>query len=127
MAAIRLAEKSDKIEIVLFRSLLDGTSGVSGARDRSVISASTDPLAASTWEEVQLYDGFLLYCMMVSFYVMQDSRSNIDLHVDQVPPKDTLITPVQCKSLWGRFKAETQYIVTQAINAKACFLPFIRI
>ncbi|XXG68016.1 hypothetical protein AAC387_Pa06g1216 [Persea americana] len=87
LAAIRLAEKSDKIEIVLFRSLLDGTSGVSGARDRSVISASTDPLAASTWEEV--------------------------------PPKDTLITPVQCKSLWGRFKAETQYIVTQAIHAKA--------
>lgn len=60
LAAIRLDEKSDKIEHVLFRSLLDGTSAVSGARDRSVTSTLTDPLAASTWEEVQFYNSFLL-------------------------------------------------------------------
>lgn len=37
----------------------------------------------------------------------------------QVSPKKTLITPVQCKSLWRQFKAETEYTVTQAIAAQA--------
>jgi len=36
----------------------------------------------------------------------------------QVSPKDTLITPVQCKSLWRQFKAETEYTVTQAMSAQ---------
>ncbi|XP_059624938.1 protein ROOT HAIR DEFECTIVE 3 homolog 2-like [Cornus florida] len=36
----------------------------------------------------------------------------------EVPPKNTLITPVQCKSLWRQFKAETEYMVTQAISAQ---------
>lgn len=35
-----------------------------------------------------------------------------------VPSKDTLITPVQCKSLWRQFKTETEYTVTQAISAQ---------
>ncbi|XP_050145057.1 protein ROOT HAIR DEFECTIVE 3 homolog 2-like [Malus sylvestris] len=37
---------------------------------------------------------------------------------EEVSSKDTLITPVQCKSLSKQFKAETQYIVTQAISAQ---------
>ncbi|XP_065866893.1 protein ROOT HAIR DEFECTIVE 3-like [Euphorbia lathyris] len=37
---------------------------------------------------------------------------------DEVPPARTLITPVQCKSLWRQFKAETEYTVTQAISAQ---------
>ncbi|XP_058111020.1 protein ROOT HAIR DEFECTIVE 3-like [Magnolia sinica] len=30
----------------------------------------------------------------------------------------TLISPVQCKSLWRQFKAKTEYTVTQAISAQ---------
>ncbi|XP_042490414.1 protein ROOT HAIR DEFECTIVE 3 homolog 2-like [Macadamia integrifolia] len=37
---------------------------------------------------------------------------------EEVPMKSTLITPVQCKSLWRQFKAETEYTVTQAISAQ---------
>ncbi|CAA3017457.1 ROOT HAIR DEFECTIVE 3-like isoform X2 [Olea europaea subsp. europaea] len=37
---------------------------------------------------------------------------------DEVPATKTLITPVQCKSLWRQFKAETEYTVTQAIAAQ---------
>ncbi|CAA7018435.1 unnamed protein product [Microthlaspi erraticum] len=37
---------------------------------------------------------------------------------EQVAPTKTLITPVQCKSLWRQFKNETQYTVTQAISAQ---------
>ncbi|CAA2992132.1 protein ROOT HAIR DEFECTIVE 3-like isoform X2 [Olea europaea var. sylvestris] len=37
---------------------------------------------------------------------------------DEVPASKTLITPVQCKSLWRQFKAETEYTVTQAIAAQ---------
>ncbi|KAJ4980824.1 hypothetical protein NE237_031661 [Protea cynaroides] len=51
MAAIRLADKPDKIEATLFSSLMDGTVAVSASQDRG-ISTSTDPLASSTWEEV---------------------------------------------------------------------------
>ncbi|KAF2302857.1 hypothetical protein GH714_009532 [Hevea brasiliensis] len=36
----------------------------------------------------------------------------------QVSPKDTLITPVQCKSLWRQFKTETEYAVAQAISVQ---------
>jgi len=35
---------------------------------------------------------------------------------EEVSPKDTLITPVQCKSIWRQFKAETEYAVAQAIS-----------
>ncbi|XP_057455236.1 protein ROOT HAIR DEFECTIVE 3-like [Lotus japonicus] len=34
---------------------------------------------------------------------------------DEVPSSKTLITPVQCKSLWRQFKTETEYSVSQAI------------
>ncbi|KAH7545630.1 hypothetical protein FEM48_Zijuj01G0113800 [Ziziphus jujuba var. spinosa] len=74
IAAIRLDEKPDKIEKILFSSLMDGT---------------TAPLASTTWEEV--------------------------------PSKDTLLTPVRCKSLWKQFKAETENNVTRALSyQKAC-------
>ncbi|XP_057505001.1 protein ROOT HAIR DEFECTIVE 3-like [Actinidia eriantha] len=36
----------------------------------------------------------------------------------EVSPSKTLITPVQCKSLWRQFKMETEYAVTQAIAAQ---------
>lgn len=85
MAAIRLDEKPDKIEKTVSSSLIDGAVTLPSSQDRS-ISAPTDPLASSTWEEVS--------------------------------PKDTLITPVQCKSLWRQFKAETEYTVTQAISVQ---------
>lgn len=39
----------------------------------------------------------------------------------QVAPEKTLITPVQCKSLWRQFKNETEYTVTQAISAQVFF------
>ncbi|KAL4386024.1 hypothetical protein GQ457_09G004330 [Hibiscus cannabinus] len=77
MAAIRLDEKPDKIENILFSSLMEGT------------ETSPDPLASSTWEEV--------------------------------PPENILITPVQCKSLWRQFKAETEFTVTQAISAQEAY------
>ncbi|XP_066338287.1 protein ROOT HAIR DEFECTIVE 3 homolog 2-like isoform X2 [Miscanthus floridulus] len=35
---------------------------------------------------------------------------------EEVSPKDTLITPVQCKSIWRQFKAETEYSVAQAMS-----------
>ncbi|XP_059638453.1 protein ROOT HAIR DEFECTIVE 3-like [Cornus florida] len=37
---------------------------------------------------------------------------------EEVPTSKTLITPVQCKSLWRQFKSETEYTVTQAIAAQ---------
>ncbi|XP_041000228.1 protein ROOT HAIR DEFECTIVE 3-like [Juglans microcarpa x Juglans regia] len=37
---------------------------------------------------------------------------------EEVSPAKTLITPVQCKSLWRQFKAETEYSVSQAIAAQ---------
>ncbi|KAG1346335.1 protein ROOT HAIR DEFECTIVE 3 [Cocos nucifera] len=37
---------------------------------------------------------------------------------EEVSPTKTLITPVQCKSLWRQFNAETEYTVTQAIAAQ---------
>ncbi|KAL1829274.1 hypothetical protein ACET3Z_007686 [Daucus carota] len=36
----------------------------------------------------------------------------------EIPASKTLITPVQCKSLWRQFQTETEYTVTQAIAAQ---------
>ncbi|XP_050384545.1 protein ROOT HAIR DEFECTIVE 3-like [Argentina anserina] len=36
----------------------------------------------------------------------------------EVSSSKTLITPVQCKSLWRQFRAETEYSVSQAISAQ---------
>ncbi|GMH03757.1 hypothetical protein Nepgr_005596 [Nepenthes gracilis] len=38
---------------------------------------------------------------------------------EKVPSSKTLLTPMQCKSLWRQFKAETEYTVSQAIAAQA--------
>nr|XP_043622361.1 protein ROOT HAIR DEFECTIVE 3-like [Erigeron canadensis] len=37
---------------------------------------------------------------------------------EKIPAEKTLITPVQCKSLWSQFQRETEYAVTQAITAQ---------
>ncbi|KAI3772903.1 hypothetical protein L6452_04097 [Arctium lappa] len=37
---------------------------------------------------------------------------------EQIPAPKTLITPVQCKSLWSQFQKETEYAVSQAISAQ---------
>ncbi|XP_047326317.1 protein ROOT HAIR DEFECTIVE 3 homolog 1-like [Impatiens glandulifera] len=37
---------------------------------------------------------------------------------DKVSSSKTLITPVQCKSIWRQFKIETEYTVSQAIAAQ---------
>ncbi|XP_043702768.1 protein ROOT HAIR DEFECTIVE 3 homolog 2-like [Telopea speciosissima] len=37
---------------------------------------------------------------------------------EEVPPNSTLVTPVQCKSVWRQFKIETEYTVTQAMSAQ---------
>ncbi|GER52383.1 protein ROOT HAIR DEFECTIVE 3 homolog [Striga asiatica] len=37
---------------------------------------------------------------------------------EEVPSSKTLLSPVQCKSLWRQFKTETEYTVTQAIAAQ---------
>jgi hypothetical protein len=56
MAAIRLNGKPDKIEDLLFSSLMDGAVPLPSSQDRS-IRAPSDPLASSTWEEV-LFSGY---------------------------------------------------------------------
>ncbi|KAL1551659.1 protein ROOT HAIR DEFECTIVE 3 1-like [Salvia divinorum] len=37
---------------------------------------------------------------------------------EKVPSSRTLLTPVQCKSLWRQFKTETEYTVSQAVSAQ---------
>ncbi|KAG1334021.1 Protein ROOT HAIR DEFECTIVE 3 [Cocos nucifera] len=37
---------------------------------------------------------------------------------EEVPRNNTLITPVQCRSIWKRFKNETEYTIIQAITAQ---------
>ncbi|URD87702.1 GTP-binding protein that may be involved in cell development (By similarity) [Musa troglodytarum] len=38
-----------------------------------------------------------------------------------VPPENTVITPVQCKSIWKQFKVETESTVSQAISSQEAF------
>lgn len=51
LAAIRLDEKPDQIEKLLFSSLMHETVSLPLAQDKQM-DASLDPLASSTWEEV---------------------------------------------------------------------------
>ncbi|KAL6847079.1 hypothetical protein ACP4OV_022932 [Aristida adscensionis] len=37
---------------------------------------------------------------------------------EDIPPKHTMITPSQCKSLWKQFKAETEFTITQAVSTQ---------
>lgn len=87
LAAIRLDEKSDRIENILFSRLLEGK--ISFSSRKSNIADSCDPLASSSWEEVS--------------------------------PENTLLTPVQCLSVWRQFMAETEYTVSQAISAQEAY------
>ncbi|GMP24534.1 hypothetical protein CsSME_00001767 [Camellia sinensis var. sinensis] len=84
MAAIRLDEKPNKIENVIFSSLMDRAIALPSSQNRC-IGDSVDPFASSSCDEASL--------------------------------ENTLITTVQCKSLWRQFKAETEYTLTQAISA----------
>jgi hypothetical protein len=35
-----------------------------------------------------------------------------------IPPSDTLLTPVHCKTLWRQFQNETEYTISQALAAQ---------
>ncbi|KAF2941030.1 hypothetical protein DAI22_03g318200 [Oryza sativa Japonica Group] len=83
-AANRLDNKPDKIDRTLTTALLDGRPL---SQKRSIEFAS-DPIVSSTWEEV----------LALRFRKL----------------KNTLITPVQCKSIWRN--AETEYAVAEAIS-----------
>ncbi|XP_060175649.1 protein ROOT HAIR DEFECTIVE 3 homolog 2-like isoform X1 [Lycium barbarum] len=87
VAAIRLDEKPDRIESILFSRLLGGTTSISSRN--SDTANSGDPLVSSSWEEVS--------------------------------PENTLLTPVQCISLWRQFMAETEYTVSQAISTQEAY------
>ncbi|XP_071689948.1 protein ROOT HAIR DEFECTIVE 3-like [Rutidosis leptorrhynchoides] len=80
VAAIRLEDYGDKIEIIILGAFAEPSKGP------DTISNLQDPLATSHWEKI--------------------------------PASKTLITPVQCKSLWSQFQKETEYAVTQAITAQ---------
>ncbi|KAK9726960.1 hypothetical protein RND81_05G248600 [Saponaria officinalis] len=58
----------------------------------------------------------------LSLALVENRRSSIDPLAsstwEKVPPTKTLITPVQCKSLWRQFQMETEYTVSQAISAQ---------
>ena len=45
----------------------------------------------------------------------------------QVSPRNVLISPVKCKSIWRQFKVETEYTISQAMSAlvHCLFLHFI--
>ncbi|KAM7500350.1 hypothetical protein LguiA_024764 [Lonicera macranthoides] len=91
MVAIRLDEKPDKIADILSSSLLDGT--VAAASSSSSKDRNIVPL--------------------------RDPLASSTW--EEIPPEDTLITPVQCKSLWRQFRAETEYTVTQALSAQEAY------
>ncbi|KAL5731582.1 hypothetical protein ACHQM5_004294 [Ranunculus cassubicifolius] len=55
LAAIRLEEKPDKIENILFSSLVDGTVSTEVSQERS-LGTTPDPLASNTWEEIPAND-----------------------------------------------------------------------
>ncbi|KMZ69075.1 Protein ROOT HAIR DEFECTIVE 3 [Zostera marina] len=65
----------------------------------------------------------------LSLVLLETSKKNTNSSVSSLDPlassswdeiisSKTLLTPVQCKSLWRQFKSETEYNVTQAISAQ---------
>lgn len=67
MAAIRLDDEVDNIETTLSSALLD-TKNNAAITDRSI--TTVDPLASSTWEEVDYYllpNSFLVHYTISSF------------------------------------------------------------
>lgn len=55
----------------------------------------------------------ILGVYMVIYYL-----NFVFIYYKQVPATKTLITPVQCKSLWSQFQRETEYTITQAIASQ---------
>ncbi|KAG6746292.1 hypothetical protein POTOM_050830 [Populus tomentosa] len=85
MAAMRLDKLTDQIEHLLFSSLMDESGDIPSSQRTG---ATPDPLASNTWEE--------------------------ESNTKQVSPNDTLLTPVECKSLWMEFKEDMKYKMNQA-------------
>lgn len=116
MAVIRLDDELDNIEKTLTLALFNSTGNNATSKSISTI----DSLASSTWEQVTKTSQ--------SLYLMKSRKVSYLLLTPyclpcyyQVTPEKTLITPVQCKSLWRQFKNETEYTVTQAISAQVFF------
>lgn len=111
MAVIRLEDELDNIEKTLTLALVNSTSNNATSKSISTI----DSLASSTWEQVT----------KTSLSIYNENTNGLIypyLLFYQVAPEKTLITPVQCKSLWRQFKNETEYTVTQAISAQVRLL-----
>ncbi|KAK1437364.1 hypothetical protein QVD17_03155 [Tagetes erecta] len=69
----------------------------------------------------KIADTLLLTLLDPKKVAVKSSTSNDPLAAstwEKVPASSTLITPVQCKSLWTQFQRETEYTVTQAISAQ---------
>nr|XP_043638336.1 protein ROOT HAIR DEFECTIVE 3-like [Erigeron canadensis] len=69
----------------------------------------------------KIADTLLLTLLDPQKVAVKSSSSNDPLASstwEKVPTSRTLITPVQCKSLWSQFQRETEYTVTQAISAQ---------
>ncbi|KAG5620514.1 hypothetical protein H5410_005732 [Solanum commersonii] len=66
VAAIRLDEKSDRIESILFSRLLEGKISISSRN--SDIADSCDPLASSSWEEVSPENTLLTPVLCLSLW-----------------------------------------------------------
>uniref|UniRef100_A0A3N7GPZ4 GB1/RHD3-type G domain-containing protein n=1 Tax=Populus trichocarpa TaxID=3694 RepID=A0A3N7GPZ4_POPTR len=84
-----------KILAVMAAIRLDNTADqIENVLSSSLMGAvpAVDPLASNTWEE--------------------------ESNMRQVSPNATLLTPVQCKSLWIQFTADITYIVNQAKSAQ---------
>ncbi|KAF7814143.1 protein ROOT HAIR DEFECTIVE 3-like protein 1-like [Senna tora] len=94
MAAIRLEDAADSIEKTLAVALVES----SPKKDKS--GTAVDPLASSTWKEITLKTN---YGKNLNF-----PFSSTEI-IMQIPSSKTLITPVQCKSLWRQFRTETEY------------------
>lgn len=118
MAIIRLDDELDNIEKTLTLSLFNSTGNNATSKSISTI----DSLASSTWEQVtKPYSLYIIKIQKVSYLLLTPLRYKRSLMLPcyyQVAPEKTLITPVQCKSLWRQFKNETEYTVTQAISAQ---------
>ncbi|KAK8458557.1 hypothetical protein SEVIR_3G398300v4 [Setaria viridis] len=110
MVGIRWDDEPDGIESILTSTLLEGS-----VVSKIASAASADPLASTTWKEVILRLSVLPSANneSVSMYVTPLYGT-----LEKIPPKQTMITPSQCKSLWKQFKAETEFTITQAVSTQ---------
>ncbi|CAI5528003.1 unnamed protein product [Closterium sp. Naga37s-1] len=78
--------------------------GKGGSRRVQRVFTSAGLLAASKWEKVSRWMG----------------RGGEGAAVGglEVAPDCTFLTPGQCRALWGKLKAETQYVVAQAMQTQ---------